>query len=45
MQSFVCSIHSLLCKMLSEHLICASHSVKIIKLSWYFPQEQVLIKV
>lgn len=36
-------IPSLIHKVLREHLICANHSVKIIKLSWYFPQEQILI--
>lgn len=34
-------IHSLSHKMLSEYLIYTSHNVKIIKLSWYFPQEQI----
>lgn len=36
-------IPSLIHKVLREHLIRANHSVKIIKLSWYFPQEQILI--
>ena len=38
-------IPSLIHKILREHLICANHSVKIIKLSWYFPQEQILIEI
>ena len=39
---FICS---LIHKMLSEHLISASHSVKTIKLPWCFPQEQTLTEL
>lgn len=39
---FICSLTH---KMLSEHLICTSRSVKIIKLLWCFPQEQILIEL
>lgn len=38
-------IHSLIHKILREHLIGASYGVKIIKLSWYFLQEQILIEL